>query len=857
VLLLVQVGAAAAPSLPPLVDTTETPQPGNVSQSPPPEDQQLPSLEPLGASSLTVPSAETAALIEQQIKAAHVEAEVGAAEPGMEQGPADVASGEEVAADVAEIGAEQARGEAGKGSEKVGAPGGEKGGDGIAEPDMEQGPSDAALGSGGKEQAGADMAKTGPEVALADKKEALAGPESVGTSGVAAKGIAERNSDGDGRKTGASRGEAATRAGELDHDIENAAGEGRVIAGEESTGTGPTVKGTAELGPIDGVDSASQETAGAEEVFPVAAGVEGAKVDSAEAKGGAEGARGSGGAAVACAIAVREDVRRQGPRKGVAEGAVSGGTEERNADEPEPESEAEGAGMTGEEKKEAKEQERKSSGETEGEPEGQAKPEPCGGEGKADANPDDAPAETERSRERTAGSDQEDAPADRLVGQERRLEPDSDDGETKKEAGAGCAGEKTEVRREDAEAEQLDLQNEPSVSKEADFPLEDAPSETGEPDAVKLEKEGPEGLEGTPGEGSRGPQSAEQIEELGPGRELGEGARKDQGGATEAEPVSLGAGEGEKQVPEREEAEPDSDEPEGRRGPHSDKPENEAPLQLGEGPGTWPAGGAGGDTCQEGGGSGGDLIIAPEAEVNDAWEHLPSGSTGAKTRSLSGDYWPGELVNGIPGEAAGGLDGWQERALTAEREVERLRKEAQGAEENSERAWGNRLECCTSRWGGGHVAETIELREKVQMMSEHVEWMREEIARLRGALEAQALCGVCGACVNPKPRAIENNGSQGRGCEPEPFVEAMALLGRAAGPAGPSKLPLEASAAVETSRGNYSDVRAADFPQYVLRKTRGLTSENGGGAERAGEASEMMRRGAVGASARLAGYNVR
>lgn len=852
-LLPVQVGAIAAPSLPPLVDTTETPQPGNLSQSPPPEDHQLASLEPLGGSSLIVPFVETTALIEQQIKAAHVETEVGAAETEMEQGPADVASGEEVATDVAEIGAEPARGEAGKGSEQLGAPGGEKGGDGIAEPDGAEGPSEAAVGTGGKEEAGADVAKTAPDVALANKKEALAGPERMGTSGVAAKGIAERNSDGGNKRTGASREEAATRAAESEHDMENAAGEGRLKAGEKLTITGPTVKGTAELGPPNGVDNTSKETAaaGAEGAFLVAAGV---GVDFAEAKGGAEAAPGSGGAAVPCAIAVREDVQRQGSRKGVAEGAVSGGTEGRNADrnEAEPESKAEGAGTqrAGEETKEAKDQELKSSEETGRELEGQAEPEPCGGEG--NANPEDVPADQERHQETTAGSDQEDAPADGLVGQERRPEADSDDGETKNEMDGGCAGEKTEVLRENAEAEPVDLQNEPSVSEEADFPLEDAPSETEEPDSVKSEKEGPEGFENTPGESSRGPQSVDRIEELGPGRELGEEAQKEQDGVTAAEAVLRSAEGEEKKEPEHEDKnlEPDSGEPEGRRGPHSDKPENEAPPQLGGGPGTWPAGGAGGDTCQEGGGSGGDLIIAPEAEVNDAWEHLPSGSTGAKTRSLSQDYWPGELVNGIPEESAGGLDSWQERALAAEREVERLRKEAQGGDGNSERAWGNRLECCTARLGGGHGAENMELKEKVQMMSEHVEWMREEIARLRGALEAQALCDGCGVCVNPKSREIENNGSQGRGCEPEPVFEATALLGKAA---GSSKLPPEASAVVETSRGYYSDVRGADCLQDVLRESRGLTSENGSEAERAGEASEMMRRGAVGASARLAG----
>jgi hypothetical protein len=488
------------------------------------------------------------------------------------------------------------------------------------------------------------------------------------------------------------------------------------------------------------------------------------------------------------------------------------------------------------------------------EPEGQAEPEPCGGEEKAEANPEDPPAETERNQERMAGSDQEDAPADGPVGQERGPEPDPDDGKTKEAAGAGGAGEKSEVPRGNAKAKPVNLQNEPSVREEADFLLEDAPSETEEPDSMK--KEGPEGFEDTSGEGSRGPQSAEQMMELGSGREMGEEAQKKQGGVSESEPVSNGAGGGEEQVPKREEAEPDSDAPEGRRGPHSVKPKNGALPQLGGGPGTWPAGGAGVDTCQEGGGRGGDLIVVPEAEVNDAWERLPSGSNGTKTRSLSQDYWPGELVNGIPGESAGGLDSWQERALAAEREVECLRKEVQGGDENLERAWGNRVECCTSRLGGGHGAENMELKEKVQMMFEHVEWMREEIARLRGALEAQALCGSCGSCVNPKSLKVKN-GSQGRGCESEPVVEATALLGRAAGSAVPSKLPPEASAMVETSKGYYSDVRAADCLQDVLRESRGLTSENGSEAERAGEASKMMRRGAIGASPRLAGYEVR
>jgi hypothetical protein len=282
-----------------------------------------------------VPFAETAALIEQQIKAAHVEIEVGAAELEREQGPADAASGEEVAADVAELGAEPARGKAGKGFEQLGAPGEEKGGHGIAEPDGTEGPSETAVGTSGIEEAGFDVAKTAPDVALADKKEALAGPKRMGTSGVAAKGIAERNLDGDNRRTGASREEAATRAAESEHDIENAAGEGRLKAGEELTGTGPTVKGTAELGRPNGVDNASQETAaaGAEEVLPTLAGLEGSKGDSAEAKGGAEAALGSGGA------------------------AVDGEAEGRNADEGEAESElkAEGDGRVGEEKKEAKE----------------------------------------------------------------------------------------------------------------------------------------------------------------------------------------------------------------------------------------------------------------------------------------------------------------------------------------------------------------------------------------------------------------------------------------------------------------------------------------------------------------------
>lgn len=120
---------------------------------------------------------------------------------------------------------------------------------------------------------------------------------------------------------------------------------------------------------------------------------------------------------------------------------------------------------------------------------------------------------------------------------------------------------------------------------------------------------------------------------------------------------------------------------------------------------------------------------------------FPGGSPGKKGGSLSGDGSPGEKLTGIPESVAGELDSWQERALSAEKEVESLKREVQNAVGELESARGElnkgEVDPPWKERAGVLEIETLELKGKVRRMRDDAEQMREEIAILRSTLEMQ------------------------------------------------------------------------------------------------------------------------
>jgi hypothetical protein len=120
---------------------------------------------------------------------------------------------------------------------------------------------------------------------------------------------------------------------------------------------------------------------------------------------------------------------------------------------------------------------------------------------------------------------------------------------------------------------------------------------------------------------------------------------------------------------------------------------------------------------------------------------FPGGSPGKKGGSLSGDGSPGEKLTGIPESLAGELDSWQERALSAEKEVESLKREVQNAVGELESARGElkkgEVDPPWKERAGVLEIETLELKGKVRRMRDDAEQMREEIAILRSTLEMQ------------------------------------------------------------------------------------------------------------------------